>query len=70
MLNRVRLKTWVVDGKREARTVLAIRAAFVESEAGNLEGLLAHLPSLVDIQCCILRLRASAVIKREHINTH
>jgi hypothetical protein len=37
MLNRVRLKTCVVDGNREARTVLAIKAAFVESEAGNLE---------------------------------
>ena len=36
MLKRVRLKTWVVDGSREARTVLAIKAAFVESEAGNL----------------------------------
>jgi hypothetical protein len=37
MLNSVRLKTWFVDGRREARTVLAIRAAFVDSEAGNLE---------------------------------
>jgi hypothetical protein len=37
MLKRVRLKTWFVDGRREARTVLAMRAAFVDSEAGNLE---------------------------------
>lgn len=37
MLNRVRLKTCVVDGNREARTVLAINAAFVDSEAGNLK---------------------------------
>ena len=36
ILNRVRLKTWVVDGRREAKTVEAIRAALVESEAGNL----------------------------------
>ena len=40
MLNRVRLKTWVVLGKREARTVEAIRAAFVLREAGNLALLL------------------------------
>jgi hypothetical protein len=48
MLNKVRLNTCVVDGKREASTVLAIKAAFVESEAGNLEELLAHLSSCVD----------------------
>lgn len=40
MLNRVRLKTWVVLGKREARTVEAMRAAFVLREAGNLALLL------------------------------
>lgn len=37
MLKRVREKTWVVLGRREARTVEAIRAALVEREAGNLE---------------------------------
>jgi hypothetical protein len=37
MLKSVRLKTWFVDGRREARTVLAIRAAFVDREAGNLD---------------------------------
>lgn len=37
MLKRVREKTCVVVGSREARTVLAIRAAFVEREAGNLQ---------------------------------
>ena len=37
MLNNVRLKTWVVDFKREASTVEAINAAFVERLAGNLE---------------------------------
>lgn len=36
MLKSVRLNTWVVEGRREARTVLAIRAALVEREAGNL----------------------------------
>ena len=40
MLKRVRLKTWVVLGKREARTVEAMRAAFVLREAGNLALLL------------------------------
>ena len=49
MLNRVRLKTCVVDGSREARTVLAIKAAFVESEAGNLWRMLAYLPSSVRV---------------------
>lgn len=47
MLNRVRLNTCVVDGKREARTVLAINAAFVESEAGNLKEQSALEPSLI-----------------------
>ena len=36
MLKRVRLKTWVVLGRREARTVEAITAALVDREAGNL----------------------------------
>ena len=36
MLKRVRLKTCVVDGRREASTVEAMSAALVESEAGNL----------------------------------
>ena len=36
MLKRVRLKTWVVLARREARTVEAIRAALVEREAGKL----------------------------------
>lgn len=35
MEKSVRLKTWVVDLRREASTVEAMRAAFVESEAGN-----------------------------------
>jgi hypothetical protein len=51
MLKRVRLKTWVVEGRREARTVLAIKAAFVESEAGNLVvelvGELSHWPDVL-----------------------
>jgi hypothetical protein len=29
-------KTWVVDGRREARTADAIMAEFVDIEAGNL----------------------------------
>ena len=37
MEKRVRLKTWVVDGRRDASTVEAMRAAFVEREAGNFE---------------------------------
>ncbi len=36
MENNVNENTWVVEGKRDARTVEAIRAAFVESDAGNL----------------------------------
>ena len=36
MLKRVRLKTWVVLGSLEARTVEAMRAALVEREAGKL----------------------------------
>lgn len=35
MLNSVRLKTELVDGRREARTVEAMRAALVEREEGN-----------------------------------
>lgn len=35
MLNRVRLNTELVDGKREAKTVEAISAALVESDEGN-----------------------------------
>lgn len=36
MLKSVREKTCVVDGRREARTVEAMRAALVERDAGNL----------------------------------
>lgn len=36
MEKRVREKTCVVEGRREARTVEAMRAALVEREAGNL----------------------------------
>lgn len=36
MLNRVRLKTCVVLGRREARTVEDMSAALVDKEAGNL----------------------------------
>jgi hypothetical protein len=36
MEKRVREKTWVVEVKREASTVEAIKAALVDSEAGNL----------------------------------
>ena len=36
MLNRVKLKTCVVLGSLDAKTVLAIKAAFVLKEAGNL----------------------------------
>lgn len=36
MEKSIRLNTWVVEGSREARTVEAITAAFVEREAGNL----------------------------------
>lgn len=34
----MREKTCVVEGRREARTVEAMRAALVEREAGNLWG--------------------------------
>ena len=70
MLKRVRLNTCVVDGSREARTVLAIKAAFVESEAGNLQRLLAYFTSSGGIHYYVLCLRASPVIKRENIDTH
>lgn len=36
MLNSVRLKTCVVEGRRDASTVEAERAAFVDRDAGNL----------------------------------
>jgi hypothetical protein len=36
MLKSVREKTCVVDGSRDASTVEAMRAALVESDAGNL----------------------------------
>lgn len=36
MLKSVREKTCVVEGRREASTVEAMRAALVEREAGNL----------------------------------
>ena len=70
MLNRVRLNTWVVDGRREARTVLAIRAAFVESEAGNLWAMLAHFSLSVRIWDYVLRLRAGSIVECEHVDTH
>lgn len=38
MEKRVREKTCVVEGRRDARTVEAMRAALVEREAGNLWG--------------------------------
>lgn len=40
MLKSVRLKTWVVLGRREASTVEAISAALVLREAGNWAALL------------------------------
>ena len=70
MLNKVRLNTCVVEGSREARTVLAIKAAFVESEAGNLEELLAYLSLSVKIERGILCLWARSVIKCKDVNTH
>jgi hypothetical protein len=36
MENNIRLNTCVVDGSRDASTVDAITAAFVDREAGNL----------------------------------
>jgi hypothetical protein len=51
MEKRVREKTWVVLGKRDARTVDAIRAALVERDAGNLAIISAYLqgrPNKVD----------------------
>jgi hypothetical protein len=36
MEKRVIEKTWVVEVRREARTVEAINAALVERDAGNL----------------------------------
>ena len=42
MLKRVREKTCVVLGRREARTVEAIRAALVEREAGKLLSFVQH----------------------------
>lgn len=44
MEKRVRLKTWVVDLSRDASTVDAIRAALVESDAGNLAATVAVPP--------------------------
>jgi hypothetical protein len=36
MENSIKLKTWVVDGRRDASTVDAMTAAFVDKDAGNL----------------------------------
>lgn len=71
MLKRVRLKTWVVDGRREASTVLAMSAAFVESEAGNL----CNVNNLVlrgvsSGMRGLLCFWASAVVEGEHIDAH
>ena len=49
MEKRVRLKTCVVEGRREASTVEAMSAAFVESEAGNL-----FSRALVSFRDCIV----------------
>ena len=35
--NNVNEKTWVVEGRREAKTVDAIKAALVDNEAGSLD---------------------------------
>lgn len=47
MLNSVRLKTCVVDGSRDAKTVDAESAAFVDREAGNLKMVDQHLEPII-----------------------
>jgi len=54
MENRVRLNTCVVEGRREANTVDAINAAFVERDAGN------------SWRCAFI----ATIVKREDINDH
>ena len=54
MLKRVMLKTCVVVGRREARTVEAMRAALVDREAGNLglgQEVLSRLGLVADLLC-------------------
>ena len=48
MEKRVRLKTWVVLGRREARTVLAIRAALVERELWYLAPEAEATPAVIE----------------------
>lgn len=74
MLKRVREKTWVVEGRREARTVEAIRAAFVERDAGNLNG--ERGGRLVGVGRegrgggCLLDADAAAVVEEQDIDAH
>ena len=70
MLNRVRLKTWFVDGRREARTVLAIRAAFVDREAGNLKRIVSVLLLLYVNDGFSLRFWPGTVVECEDIDAH
>ena len=55
MLNSVREKTEVVERRRDARTVEAIRAALVEREAGNLDHTVQSLIQVkVNSDCIII----------------
>lgn len=69
MLNSVREKTSVVDVSRDASTVLAIRAAFVEREAGNLEARQFPSSSSYDLDDP-LSSNSASIVKEEHINEH
>ena len=62
-------KTCVVDGRREASTVDAMRAAFVEREAGNLW----HTSRCFSINANhfdLLDAHAASVIEKEDVDAH
>lgn len=73
--NRVREKTWVVEVSREARTVEAMRAAFVERVAGNLAMRSVslqfyNLGANIRLMRNSLHSHASAIIEKEDIDAH
>ena len=69
MENNVNENTCVVDGRRDASTVDAISAAFVEREAGNLEMHLAPVKSHRSGPCS-LGTDLAPVIKEKNIDAH
>lgn len=73
MEKSVREKTWVVLGRRDARTVEAISAAFVDSEAGNLVLSAGdHSSRVISLreEASILDPYTTTIIEEEDIDAH